>query len=634
MSVVLETDIFIYAGEAVHGRRHIRRDKESKMSGKKFLSAAVVAILAATPAAAQVGRYFPENPKWDENLSIVYDPAAPGAALPAGEGIYAFIVFWSPDAFSSRWLKLEARQGGFGGEVAVPRGAGFVQVSFMSMDGWDAKAGLNLMIYRPDGIPAEGAWQRRMISPIDESAYLEAFQNERRLYPGNVSVYKEKWWLEQFIKKDRLKDIVKADLESLAAGLREETDRLLFALAYGRFLLDDEAGSREAIRRLVRTYPDSHLTASALIDYEYHVFVKNIGGEGPAEVKRLVAELFVRNPESRSLRNVFQRMILGEEIVTLDRLRTFLGTWTLDEPENPAPHYLLASRGPDKGLGLPEAAAAIRRALELLLIGKSKLYGDVTGKLMPGDTVLYFETAADIFARMGDLPSSLAAVKAAQTLGKDSSAASFLREADIWRQCGSLKKAEQALREARRRGAEGAENELRVLYEQRMGTAEGFKAWLDENRTAAPAGGSSPSPSAKKSAPDFEVETLDGRTLRLSEFRGKVVVLNFWFIGCGPCRVEIPSLNKLVAEFGDRGAVFVAFALDPADRLPSFLKDIPFRYQIVPDASALVKSFGVELFPTHVLIDKEGRIEYFLTGGSADRDKDLRVMIEQLLKRG
>ena len=100
------------------------------MCGKKFLSAAVVAILAAAPAAAQVGRYFPENPKWGENLSIVYNPAAPGAALSAGEGIYAFIGFWSPEAYSSQWLKLEARQGGFGGEVAVPRGAGFAQVYF------------------------------------------------------------------------------------------------------------------------------------------------------------------------------------------------------------------------------------------------------------------------------------------------------------------------------------------------------------------------------------------------------------------------------------------------------------------------------------------------------------------------
>lgn len=604
------------------------------MSGKKFLSAVVVAILAAAPAAAQVGRYFPENPKWGENLSIVYNPAAPGAALSAGDGIYAFIGFWSPEATSSRWLKLEARQGGFGGEVAVPRGAGFAQVYFNSLDGWDAKAGLNAMIFRPDGVPAEGAWQRRMIAVIDNSTYLEAFQNERRLYPGNVSVYKEKWWLEQMFKREQVKDIVKADLESLAGEVREESDRHLFALAYGRFLIDDEAGSREAIRRLVQTRPDSHLTASALIDYQYHVFVKNLSGQGPTEVKRLVEELFVRNPESRALRSVFQRMALGEEAVTLKRLRAFLGAWTQDEPENPAPYYLLASLGPNKGLGLPEAASAVHRALELLLSGKSKLYGDVAGKLIPEDTVRYYETAAEIYARMGDLPSALAAVKAAQTLGKDSTAALSLREAEIWRRCGFLLKAEQALREARRRGAEGAEDQLRALYQQRRGTAEGFEAWLDETRTAAPAGGSSPSPSAKKPAPDFDVQTLDGRKLRLSELRGKVVVLNFWFIGCGPCRVEIPSLNKLVEEFGSRDVVFIAFALDPADRLPSFLKDIPFRYQVVPDASALVKSFGVELFPTHVLIDKEGRIEYFLTGGSTDRDKDLRVMIEQLLKRG
>lgn len=604
------------------------------MAGKTLISAAVVAILAAAPAAAQVGRSFPENPKWGESLTIVYDPAAPGATLKPGEDIHAYIGFWSPDSASSRSLKLEGREGTFAGEVPIPRGASFVQVFFMTMDGWDAKAGLNAMIFRPDGVPAEGAWQRRMIAVIDDSAYLEAFQNERRLYPDNVSVYKEKWWLEQMFQRERVKDIVKTDLESLAGDTRKESDRLLFAQAYGRFLLDDEAGSRDAIRRLVRMYPESHLTASALIDYEYHVFVKNVAGEGPAEVKRLVLDLFERNPGSMTLRNVYQRLILGEEAATLGHLKAYIKSWTREEPENPAPYFLLASLGPHKGLDLPEAAAAVRRALELLLSGKSKLYGDIAGKSIPGDTVRYYETAAGIFARMGDLPSALAAVKASQTLGKDSTAASHLREAEIWRRCGFLDNAEQALREARRRGAEGAEAELRALYEQRRGTAEGFEAWLDETRTAAPVGGNAPSSSAKKPAPDFQVQTLDGRKMRLSELRGKVVVLNFWFIGCGPCRVEIPSLNKLVEEFESRNVVFIAFALDPADRLPSFLKDIPFRYQVVPDASALVKSFGVELFPTHILIGKDGRIEFFLTGGSADRDTDLRVMIEQLLKRG
>ena len=90
--------------------------------------------------------------------------------------------------------------------------------------------------------------------------------------------------------------------------------------------------------------------------------------------------------------------------------------------------------------------------------------------------------------------------------------------------------------------------------------------------------------SDKKSiaAPAFSVTSLDGEALESRSLRGKVVVLNFWFIGCAPCRVEIPGLNKLVDEFDQRDVEFIAFARDNEAPLRSFLEASPFKYKIIP----------------------------------------------------
>jgi peroxiredoxin len=155
-----------------------------------------------------------------------------------------------------------------------------------------------------------------------------------------------------------------------------------------------------------------------------------------------------------------------------------------------------------------------------------------------------------------------------------------------------------------------------------------FDAWFAEKTKK-----QTPStPGDKKPAPGFEAKALDGETLRLADLKGKVVILNFWYIGCAPCRVEIPGLNKLVAEFSGQDVVFIGFALDKPEELRNFLKDVPFKYRIVAEASAIRSLFGVSAYPTHVIINKQGQIEFTLVGGSPDRDTELRPLIKNLLR--
>jgi peroxiredoxin len=138
----------------------------------------------------------------------------------------------------------------------------------------------------------------------------------------------------------------------------------------------------------------------------------------------------------------------------------------------------------------------------------------------------------------------------------------------------------------------------------------------------------------KPIAPAFSVTSLEGEKFELAALRGKVIVLNFWFIGCAPCVAEFGELNGLVKEFKNKGVVFIAPTLDNETSLKPFLKERRFQYHIVPNASSLIVSTysdgsGNVVFPTHIVIDKDGKVDTRVTG--AERVGDLRKAIARLV---
>jgi peroxiredoxin len=113
-------------------------------------------------------------------------------------------------------------------------------------------------------------------------------------------------------------------------------------------------------------------------------------------------------------------------------------------------------------------------------------------------------------------------------------------------------------------------------------------------------------------APEFSVKTLDGQTISLSELKGKVVVLSFWFIGCAVCREHKPKLNDLKAKFSGRDDVlFVAMTADPAGEVKKYLAKEPFDYLNAADAKPSMDAFVFSGFPKNIVIDRSGRIVYW-----------------------
>jgi peroxiredoxin len=132
-------------------------------------------------------------------------------------------------------------------------------------------------------------------------------------------------------------------------------------------------------------------------------------------------------------------------------------------------------------------------------------------------------------------------------------------------------------------------------------------------------------------ATDFNLKDLKGKTHLLSELKGKVVVLNFWFVECKPCIMEMPELNQLVEEFKEKNIVFLAIALNDKKELKKFLKTTDFNYKVVANGQTSADSYGVKGFPTNVIIDQNGIIHYVSTGIGPNNKENLQKAINELL---
>lgn len=157
---------------------------------------------------------------------------------------------------------------------------------------------------------------------------------------------------------------------------------------------------------------------------------------------------------------------------------------------------------------------------------------------------------------------------------------------------------------------------------------------VEEKRKSADTNSISKKPSKLigQDAIPFLVKNILGNEYSLKKQKGKIIVMNFWFLGCYPCLQEIPELNKLVENYKGKEVLFLGFALDKKDKLDSYLKKNPFNYIIIPESKLTSDSYQVKLFPTHVIIDKSFKIKYYFSGAIKPNEKNnLKKEIDQLL---
>ena len=138
-------------------------------------------------------------------------------------------------------------------------------------------------------------------------------------------------------------------------------------------------------------------------------------------------------------------------------------------------------------------------------------------------------------------------------------------------------------------------------------------------------------------APPVQATTLDGtnRTRTLDDYTGKVVLLNVWATWCEPCKVEMPSIEKLHREFGPQGLAVIAVSVDDAgmeDRIRDFAKELGITFEILHDPTRTTSgSYQITGYPETFIIARDGTIRKKVIGAADWSSEGNRALIRELL---
>jgi len=133
--------------------------------------------------------------------------------------------------------------------------------------------------------------------------------------------------------------------------------------------------------------------------------------------------------------------------------------------------------------------------------------------------------------------------------------------------------------------------------------------------------------------PNLRAADMKNEFINTNSLRGKIVVMNYWFLACGPCVREMKELNKIVVDYSNKGVIFLGITFDERKALERALPKLDFKYTIIPGQEDYIHKLKINEFPTHVILDKEGKVVVSFADSGPSTIYWLRKTIESCLQQ-
>ncbi len=140
---------------------------------------------------------------------------------------------------------------------------------------------------------------------------------------------------------------------------------------------------------------------------------------------------------------------------------------------------------------------------------------------------------------------------------------------------------------------------------------------------------------AKKFNYNFTIKDLDGNVIDVKEFKGRTIFLNLWATWCGPCRMEMPSIQNLYNQVDKEKIMFIMLSIDQQGdlgKVKSYIKDKEFTFPVYTPASILPNQLQVGMIPSTFVVNPEGRIVASETGAANYDTPEFKALLEKLVQ--
>jgi thiol-disulfide isomerase/thioredoxin len=569
---------------------------------------------------AQPSSVWPLKPKWGDTMHISYNDKAPAALLNGPAQRFVKLTVYNQEG-GIKWVffPLHTTQN-LTTSYVIPPGTASLTLRFYTLNKDDEAAGKRVYIYEKDTLhPVAGAYYEDFFSPQPE----KYFQKETGVYPQRYLAYGKYFNIVSMIneqerstkiidslipvlqKQDIQKKPIAAVWSSLCVGYAK-TNRLTTAKAY--------------LLKLMQVFPKAEETSFAfnLYNYEYY---KLTGQMIEADLKDCLSRILRQFPEAPIVSSINAIGYLSNESqITAEQFeKALLPLYN----EGHIPYHSLTQL-PEIYLQRKQKTAKAKQLLEEAISQYES--GSINHQYRLNVNHYYLYTAilyhqlAKTCLFLQEYHEAIQAVSTALLLISKSNAEGNFSQSMLqtrafaFQNSGNLNMAMEDYKLLYQSGDTSAADSLKVLFpycSNKEKTADELLASLQKNK-------------AKKkndTAPDFTGTDLQGNKVQLSSLKGKIVLLNFWGTGCGPCIVEMPELNKLVQKYKGSGEIiFLALTGDETAVLNQFFKNKKreFNYTVVNNTGMATENFQVQSLPIHIVIGRDGEILDRSVGARAD----------------